>query len=108
MPLADVRLHTADPGRGVTPASIPRANTPPTSADVPAGHPLLPGGCILPVGYNSRASPWSSPEPPIHRQPLGQTKAPDEAAAELRPCRRLDLELEMATIVGDGTRWAGR
>ncbi|NLH83069.1 MAG: fumarylacetoacetase, partial [Phyllobacteriaceae bacterium] len=52
--------------------------------------------------YNGRASTIVVSGTPI-RRPLGQTKAPSEAAPSFGPCRKLDLELEMATIVGIDT-----
>ncbi len=65
----------------------------------PDGEPLLPNWLHIPIGYNGRASTIVVSGTPI-RRPLGQTKAPSEAAPSFGPCRKLDLELEMATIVG--------
>lgn len=68
----------------------------------PDAPPLLPNWLHLPVAYNGRTSTIVVSGTPV-RRPLGQTKAPNEAAPSFGPCRKLDLELEMATIVGIDT-----
>ena len=65
----------------------------------PDAEPLLPNWLHIPIGYNGRASTIVVSGTPI-RRPLGQTKAPSEVAPSFGPCKKLDLELEMATIVG--------
>lgn len=56
----------------------------------------------IPIAYNSRASTVVVDGTPI-RRPLGQLKGPDHPAPIFAPSRRLDIELEMATIVGQPT-----
>lgn len=57
----------------------------------------------IPIGYNSRASTVVVNGTPIHR-PRGQIKLPGANAPIFSACRRLDFELEMAAIVGQGTK----
>ncbi|MGE3247165.1 MAG: fumarylacetoacetase [Beijerinckiaceae bacterium] len=56
----------------------------------------------IPIAYNSRASTIVVDGTPI-RRPLGQIKGPDHPAPIFTASRRLDFELEMATIVGQPT-----
>ena len=63
---------------------------------------LQPNWAHIPIAYNSRASTIVVDGAPI-RRPLGQIKGPDHPAPIFTACRRLDFELEMATIVGQGT-----
>lgn len=65
----------------------------------PDAAPLLPNWLHIPIGYNGRASTVVVSGTPV-RRPLGQTKAPSEAAPSFGPCKKLDFELEMAAIVG--------
>jgi len=101
--LADVRLHLPIRVEGYTDFYSSREHATNVGRmfrpDAPA---LLPNWLHLPVGYNGRASTVVVSGTPI-RRPLGQTKAAGEAAPSFGPCRRLDLELEMATIVGIDT-----
>jgi len=62
---------------------------------------LLPNWLELPVAYNGRSSSVVVSGTPV-RRPNGQSKAPDAARPTFGPCRKLDLELEMAFIVGEG------
>ena len=62
---------------------------------------LLPNWLHLPVAYNGRASSVVVSGTPI-RRPMGQTKAPDAQRPVFGPSRKLDFELEMAFIVGQG------
>ena len=60
---------------------------------------LPPNWLHMPIGYNGRASTVVVSGTPITR-PLGQCKPPDAAAPIFGPCRRLDLELELGSVVG--------
>lgn len=60
---------------------------------------LLPNWLHIPIGYNGRASTVVVSGTQITR-PRGQTKAPSEQAPSHGPCRRLDFELEMGTVIG--------
>ncbi|HSF90976.1 MAG TPA: fumarylacetoacetase, partial [Paracoccaceae bacterium] len=57
----------------------------------------------IPIGYNGRASSIVVSGTDIHR-PLGQRKAPDEAMPTFGPSRRMDIELEMGAVVGQGSQ----
>jgi 2-keto-4-pentenoate hydratase/2-oxohepta-3-ene-1,7-dioic acid hydratase in catechol pathway len=64
-------------------------------------NPLLPNYKHVPIGYHGRASSVRVSGTPVTR-PWGQLKAPDAAAPEHAPCRRLDHELELGLwIAGD-------
>lgn len=60
--------------------------------------PLLPNYKWVPIGYHGRASSIIASGHSF-RRPRGQTKAPDQDAPTLGPCRRLDYELELAMLV---------
>jgi len=62
---------------------------------------LNPNWTHLPVGYHGRASSIVIDGTPI-RRPKGQSKAPDASVPSFGECKRLDLELEMGTIIGKG------
>ena len=64
-------------------------------------NPLLPNYKWVPIGYHGRASSIL-PSGAAFRRPNGQTKAPDAAAPTLAACARLDYELELGMIVGQG------
>ncbi|MEZ5778578.1 MAG: fumarylacetoacetase [Paracoccaceae bacterium] len=67
------------------------------------GSPELPANWLhIPIGYNGRASSVIVSGTPFHR-PLGQTKAPDADLPSFGPTRRLDIELEMGAVVGQGS-----
>ena len=63
--------------------------------------PLLPNYKYVPIGYHGRASSVRASGEPVIR-PNGQRKAPDAAAPEYGPSRRLDYELELGLWVGRG------
>ncbi|WP_378942946.1 fumarylacetoacetase [Paracoccus sp. R86501] len=60
---------------------------------------LPPNWLHIPIGYNGRASTVVVSGTPIHR-PNGQTRAKDAAMPAFGPSTRLDIELEIGTIVG--------
>jgi fumarylacetoacetase len=68
----------------------------------PDAEPLLPNWRHLPVGYHGRAGTVVVSGTPIVR-PCGQAKAPGEEAPTFGPTRRLDIELELAFVVGVGS-----
>src|SRR6185503_5201503 len=57
-------------------------------------NPLLPNYKYVPIGYHGRASSVRASGEPVIR-PNGQRMAPDAAAPEYGPSRRLDYELEL-------------
>ncbi len=62
---------------------------------------LLPNWLHIPVGYHGRASSIILSGQDIHR-PKGQRKAKDETIPTFGPSQRMDFELEMAFITGQG------
>lgn len=62
---------------------------------------LPPNWLHIPIGYNGRASTVVVSGTDIIR-PLGQTKAPDADMPSFGPSKRLDIELEMGAVVGQG------
>jgi fumarylacetoacetase len=65
----------------------------------PDAEPLLPNWRHLPVGYHGRAGTVVVSGTPI-RRPQGQAKPPDADVPAFGPSRRLDVELELAFVVG--------
>jgi fumarylacetoacetase len=65
--------------------------------------PLLPNYKHVPIGYHGRASSVRLSGEPVVR-PNGQRKAPDAAAPEFGPSRRLDHEVELAVWVAEENR----
>ena len=64
-------------------------------------NPLLPNYKYVPIGYHGRASSVRASGEPVIR-PNGQRMAPDAAAPEYGPSRRLDYELELGIWIGRG------
>ena len=64
-------------------------------------NPLLPNYKWVPIGYHGRASSLLVSGQDF-RRPLGQIKAADRDVPQLAPCQRLDLELELGVIIGQG------
>jgi fumarylacetoacetase len=63
--------------------------------------PLMPNYKWVPIGYHGRASSIGVSGQSFPR-PRGQTKGPSEAVPSLRPSHRLDYELELGVLVGQG------
>ncbi|MFI5445672.1 fumarylacetoacetase [Polaromonas sp. UC242_47] len=63
--------------------------------------PLMPNYKWVPIGYHGRASSIAVSGQTFPR-PLGQTKGPNEEVPQLRPSQRLDYELELGLLVGQG------
>ncbi|MFT5348017.1 MAG: fumarylacetoacetase [Bacteroidia bacterium] len=68
----------------------------------PDSEPLLPNWRHIPVGYHGRASSIIISGTPLHR-PSGQSKAPTADTPSFVKSKRLDIELEMAFIIGKQT-----
>jgi fumarylacetoacetase len=64
-------------------------------------NPLLPNYDWVPIGYHGRSS---SIVPSGHaiRRPLGQTKSPASATPVFGPSQRMDYEVELGFLVGQG------
>ncbi|WP_304620830.1 fumarylacetoacetase [Paracoccus sediminilitoris] len=60
---------------------------------------LPPNWLDIPIGYNGRASTVVVSGTPIHR-PNGQTRTKDAPRPVFGPSSRLDIELEIGTIIG--------
>ena len=60
---------------------------------------LMPNWLHMPIGYNGRASTVVVSGTEI-RRPLGQIKLPENDQPLFAPSRKLDMELEVAAIVG--------
>lgn len=65
----------------------------------PGGDALTPNWRHLPIGYHGRAGTIVVSGTDVVR-PSGQRKAPDDAAPTFGPSRRLDIEAEVAYVVG--------
>jgi fumarylacetoacetase len=68
----------------------------------PDADPLLPNWRHLPIGYHGRAGTVVVSGTPI-RRPSGQRRGPGEDAPSYGPSARLDVELELAFVVGTPT-----
>ena len=69
--------------------------------------PLLPNYKHVPIGYHGRASSIV-PSGTAIRRPCGQTKADTAMEPTFGPSRRLDYELEVAALVGQGNEQGTR
>jgi fumarylacetoacetase len=63
--------------------------------------PLLPNYKYVPIGYHGRASSVVPSGTPV-RRPTGQSKPESSAEPIVGPSRRLDYELEVGFVVGQG------
>lgn len=63
--------------------------------------PLMPNYKWVPIGYHGRASSIGM-SGQVFKRPQGQTKAPDAVAPSFGPSKRLDYELELGFLVGQG------
>jgi fumarylacetoacetase len=64
-------------------------------------NPLLPNYKWVPIGYHGRSSSIVVSGEAV-RRPLGQIKGAGEAPPVLKPSERLDYELELGFIIGEG------
>ncbi len=62
---------------------------------------LLPNWSHLPVGYHGRSSTIFSSGTDIYR-PNGQSKAPSDTRPTFGPSKKIDFELEVGFVTGDG------
>ena len=63
---------------------------------------LQPNWLHMPIGYNGRASTVVVSGTKVKR-PRGQLKPPTAEVPSFGPCKRLDFELEMGVVVGQGS-----
>jgi len=73
----------------------------------PNMEPLLPNWKHLPVGYHGRASSIVVSGTDFHR-PCGQTMKDGDERPAYGPTKQLDIELEMAFVIGTATRMGQR
>ena len=66
-------------------------------------NPLLPNYKYIPVGYHGRASSIVVSGTPV-RRPSGQFRQEPSEEPEFWPTRRLDYELEIGVLIGQGNR----
>ena len=64
-------------------------------------NPLLPNYKWVPIGYHGRSSTLNVSGTSFPR-PCGQVKAPDAEAPTFQPSARLDFELELGVVIGQG------
>ena len=64
-------------------------------------NPLLPNYKWVPIGYHGRSSTLNVTGTSFAR-PFGQIKAPDAEVPVLQPTARLDFELELGIVIGQG------
>lgn len=64
-------------------------------------NPLLPNYQWIPIGYHGRASSIVASGQPFKR-PVGQTKAPDATVPTVKASARMDIELELGVLMGNG------
>lgn len=69
----------------------------------PDAEPLLPNWRHLPVGYHGRSGTVVVSGTDV-RRPRGQRKAPNQEAPSYGPSQRLDIEAELAYVVGGPTQ----
>ena len=63
---------------------------------------LQPNWLHMPIGYNGRASTVVVSGTRV-RRPRGQLKPPNAEHPEFGPCKRLDFELEIGVVIGQGS-----
>ncbi|MFJ1702917.1 fumarylacetoacetase [Kitasatospora sp. NPDC088346] len=73
----------------------------------PGSEPLTPNWKHLPIGYHGRAGTVVVSGTPVVR-PHGQRKAPTDPLPTFGPSRRLDIEAEVAFVVGTPTELGSR
>jgi len=69
----------------------------------PDSEPLTPNWRFMPIGYHGRAGTVVVSGTEV-RRPSGQRKAPTESSPTYGPSTRLDIEAELAFVVGTPTR----
>lgn len=65
--------------------------------------PLLPNYKYVPVGYNGRAASIQLGQSPVYR-PRGQLRRTGNDAPAFLPCEKLDYEVELGFLIGQGSQ----
>src|SRR5580692_3552213 len=103
VPMADVKLHMPIAVAGYTDFYSSKEHA--TNVGVMfrgKDNALQPNWLHMPIGYNGRASTVVVSGTKI-RRPRGQLKPPNAETPSFGPCKRLDFELEMGAVVGQGS-----
>jgi fumarylacetoacetase len=103
VPMADARLHLPFAISGYTDFYSSREHA--TNVGVMfrgKDNALQPNWLHMPIGYNGRASTVVVSGTKV-RRPRGQLKPPNAEAPSFGPCKRLDFELEMGVVIGQGS-----
>lgn len=103
-PISDVRLHLPIRVADYVDFYASEQHASNIGAMLRPGSPALtPNWKHLPIGYHGRSSTIVVSDTAVVR-PQGQRKGPDEPAPTFGPTRKLDIEAELAFIVGGATR----
>ena len=100
VPMADVTLHLPLTVAGYTDFYSSKEHA--TNVGVMfrgKDNALQPNWLHMPIAYNGRASTVVVSGTKVHR-PRGQLKPPGVEVPSFGPCKRLDFELEMGTVIG--------
>jgi fumarylacetoacetase len=103
VPMADARLHLPFAVSGYTDFYSSKEHA--TNVGVMfrgKDNALQPNWLHMPIGYNGRASTVVVSGTRV-RRPHGQLKPPNAEAPSFGPCKRLDFELEMGVVIGQGS-----
>jgi fumarylacetoacetase len=103
VPMAQARLHLPIAVSGYTDFYSSREHA--TNVGVMfrgKDNALQPNWLHMPIGYNGRASTVVVSGTKV-RRPRGQLKPPNAETPSFGPCKRLDFELEMGVVVGQGS-----
>ena len=103
VPMSDARLHLPFAVSGYTDFYSSREHA--TNVGVMfrgKDNALQPNWLHMPIGYNGRASTVVVSGTKV-RRPRGQLKPPNAELPSFGPCKRLDFELEMGVVIGQGS-----
>jgi fumarylacetoacetase len=103
VPMVDVKLHLPIAVSGYTDFYSSKEHA--TNVGVMfrgQDNALQPNWLHMPIGYNGRASTVVVSGTKV-RRPRGQLKPPAADAPSFGPCKRLDFELEMGVVIGQGS-----
>jgi fumarylacetoacetase len=103
VPMADVKLHMPFMVSGYTDFYSSKEHA--TNVGVMfrgKDNALQPNWLHMPIGYNGRASTVVVSGTKV-RRPRGQLKPPNAEHPSFGPCKRLDFELEMGAVIGQGS-----
>lgn len=103
IPMRDARLHLPLRVEGFTDFYSSKEHASNVGAMFrDKANPLLPNWLHIPIGYNGRASTVVVSGTEV-RRPRGQLKPPGAELPSFGPCKRLDFELEIGVVIGQGS-----